>query len=136
MEISSYGKERGASLNDLAPGVLERLQVIADAAEMDLGINAVRNGTHVAGSDHYKGLAVDVGFLGGESIGVGPTTFPGMAARATQLQATAARVAGEVRLRVNWGPAGRFIQQVGPLPFGTRKDELDHRNHVHFGFHP
>ena len=130
-EASQIGK--GASLDDLAPGMLGALQEIADQADLDLGINAIRNGTH-QDTRHGTGYAVDIGYLDGKDIGFGATTNEGMLELALRVQAAAACLFGGDGLHSNLGPGGKYLGKDGPFPINTPSVRRAHRNHIHLSF--
>ena len=130
--LSAYGLKHGAKLSDLTPETFKKLQAVADKADVDIGINATKNGDHLD-PGHAAGTAVDIGEINGKSIGYKTTTFEGMLDAATKLQKAAAEVGG-LKETGNLGPAGKFNGADGPKPINDPKIRDDHKNHVHLSY--
>jgi hypothetical protein len=117
---------------DNNPEIMEKLQQIADAADVDLGINVVMDTGH-QDPRHNGGFAVDIGSINGKDIGYRGTTNPGMRQLATRVQSAAAGLAAQVDLQVNLGPAGQYSGMDGPFRM-NQATTAQHANHIHFGF--
>jgi YD repeat-containing protein len=134
VEMSSYGRNNGESLSALAPGIYDKLLAVAAEADVDLGINAIRKGDH-QDPGHAAGMAVDIGFINGHSIGYHHTTSPGMREASLGVQEAAAKLGGLKSNTGTLGPAGVFVgKSQQPTPFKNPATELEHRNHIHLSF--
>ncbi len=122
----------GAKLEDLTQQSRERIQAIADRAQVDLGINAAKNGTH-RDPGHAAGTAVDIGYINGADIGRGTQTAPGMEALSLRVQQAAADL-GDLKERGNLGPSGKFMHGTGPLPINDPTIRAQHKNHIHLSW--
>lgn len=136
--MSPEGKAAGTTLDGVRPEVLAKLQELADAADVDLGINFTTNGKH-EDQGHYGGTAVDIGYLNGRDIGQGDVTNPGMTELSRQVQGTAARLGGlkynpNTGVTGNLGPAGKFNGTTGPLPINNPRTRRQHRSHIHLSY--
>ncbi len=131
VDISPEGRVLGAKLSDLTPESMRRLQAIADLAEIDIGLNAVKNGAH-SDSAHYAGHAVDIGYLNGRDIGYRSTTNAGMDVLSARLQLSAAEVGG-LKWTGNLGPIGKFNGTNWAM-INDSAIRDGHKNHIHFSW--
>jgi hypothetical protein len=118
---------------DNSPEVMLALQQIADAADVDLGINVLTDDIGHDDPRHSEGLAVDIGYINGEDIGYKKSTRSGMSELAKKVQVAAATLSATLDLQMNLGPAGRYSGMDGPLSMSARTTD-QHANHIHFGF--
>ena len=133
VEISADGRALGANMDAINPETRQKLQQIADAADVDLGINATNNGQHTD-FRHYVGDGVDIGEINGQDIGTGSTTAAGMAEPSARLQSVIGGLSNELRVANNLGPAGKYLGSNGPLPINDPNLRAEHMNHVHVTF--
>ncbi len=131
--ISPEGRVLGASLAGLRRSTLAHLQAVADAADVDLGLNATTNGHHLS-SAHAQGLAADIGWINGRDIGNGRHTNPGMGAIAGRVQAVANSLGGLRAVGGDLGPAGKYENGRGPLPIVNNPLRAEHMNHIHLAW--
>jgi len=124
----------GATLRVLTPPTLAWLDRLAQEADVDIGINATSNGRH-RDAGHYRGTAVDIGYLNNCDIGRADSTYAGMQELALRVQRAAARLGG-LQTTGNLGPAGRFSGTEGPLPIANKDLRDAHKNHIHLSLKP
>ncbi len=125
-------------MDGVLPEVREKLQALATAADVDLGINFTTNGTH-KDKGHAAGTAVDIGYINGTDIGDNNRANPGMVELSLHVQSTAAQLGGlkydpRTGITGNLGPAGKFNGAVGPLPINNPATRREHSTHIHLSY--
>jgi hypothetical protein len=136
VELSAEGRGVGTKLENLRPEVLKKLQELADAADVDLGINFTTNGRHTD-PGHAAGTAVDIGEINGDDIGDGKVTYPGMMELSQHVQSVAGRLGGlksDPPFSGNLGPSGKFYGAEGPFRINTQRTREGHMNHIHLSY--
>jgi uncharacterized protein RhaS with RHS repeats len=138
VDVSPEGKDNGTTLDGLTPEVREKLQALATAADVDLGINFTTNGTH-RDKGHAAGTAVDIGYINGKDIGDNYVINAGMFELSLHVQSTAAQLGGlkynpKTGITGNLGPAGKFNGAAGPLRINDPIVRQEHTTHIHLSY--
>lgn len=144
----SPGGQRDA-LERLNPKMRERLQLIADMADADLGIYCTTCGSHrdprhngVSRSNAklndpaLSGFAADINEIDHVDIGTGSSTNPAAEERVANVQGVIAQFSEILNVYRNLGPIGQSIGTRFPVRIRDKDTQDQHMNHIHVSTNP